>query len=245
MWVLACTSAKGLLNRAHAYKSAVEVNLAAGRDTDARVNAGLYSYPVLMAADILAFQADLVPVGRDQQQHVELAREMAEAFNRAYGPVFKYPQALVQETAQTVVGLDGRKMSKAYGNDIPVLAQADELRRLVMRIVTDSRRPESPKDPEQCNLFAIYRQFADRVDVVRLQNHYLAGSVAYKDIKETLADLLNREFQPARERFAALMANREQLGQILDDGAARARKFAHRTLMAVRQAVGIDRMHPS
>ena len=174
MWVLACTSAKGLLNRAHAYKAAVETNLEAGRDTDANVNAGLYNYPLLMAADILAFQADLVPVGRDQLQHVEIARDIADAFNRIYGSVLKKPRALIREGVQTVTGLDGRKMSKSYGNEIPVLAQPDELRRLVMRIVTDSRRPEAPKDPELCNLFALYRHFAAKDDVAHLRNHYLA-----------------------------------------------------------------------
>jgi tryptophanyl-tRNA synthetase len=242
--VLCCTSAKGLLNRAHAYKAAVVANLATGRDADAHVNAGLYNYPVLMAADILAFQAGLVPVARDQQ-HVEMAREMADAFNRAYGPVLKCPKTLVQESTQIVVGLDGRKMSKSYGNEIPVLAQPDEMRRLVKRIVTDSRRPEAPKDPEQCNLFALYRHFADRVDVAHLRKRYVAGGVAYQTVKETLAEVLIRQFKPARERFTALMADGEQIRQILDKGAARAREVARTTLTAVRQAVGIDRMRHS
>ena len=242
MWVLACTSAKGLFNRAHAYKAAVEVNLTAGRDADAHVNAGLYNYPILMAADILAFQADLVPVGRDQQQHVEMAREMAEAFNRAYGPVLKCPRTLVNETSQIVVGLDGRKMSKSYGNEIPVLAQPDQLRRLVMRIVTDSRRREAPKDPETCNLYALYGHFADSADIARLRDHYLAGGLAYKTVKETLSRLLIRRFEPARKQFANLIGDRGRLDLILNNGADRARAVARRTLMDVRQAVGIDRI---
>ncbi|WP_372683682.1 tryptophan--tRNA ligase [Desulfosarcina sp.] len=244
MWVLGCISPKGWLNRAHAYKGAVEANLAAGRDADAQVNAGLYNYPVLMAADILAFQTDLVPVGRDQRQHVEMAREMAEAFNRAYGPVLKRPQALVNEAVHTVSGQDGRKMSKSYGNEIPVLAQPDELRRLVMRIVTDSRPPEAPKDPEQCNLYALYRHFADHTDALRLRKHYREGGVAYQTVKQALAETLIDHFKPARERFAALMADGDQIEKILDNGAARAREVARTTLMAVRQAVGIDRMRP-
>jgi tryptophanyl-tRNA synthetase len=243
MWVLACTSAKGLLNRAHAYKAAAEANIEAGRDADANVNNGLYNYPILMAADILAFQADWVPVGRDQVQHVEIARDVAAAFNRLYGPVLKLPQALVGETIQTVTGLDGRKMSKSYGNEIPVLAQPNELRRLVMRIVTDSRRPEEPKDPEQCNLFALYRHFADQPDIDHLHRQYLAGGVAYHRVKEALARQLIRRFESGRARYAELMAGSERLRQILDSGSARARRVARRTMAAVRRAVGIDSLH--
>ena len=166
---------------------------------------------------------------------------MAEAFNRAYGPVLKTPRALVHEAVNTVAGLDGRKMSKSCGNEIPVLAQPEAMRRLVMRIVTDSRRPEAPEDPEPCSLFALYRHFADRVDVAHLRNRYLA----YQTVNETLAEVLIHHFKPNRERFTALMADGEQIRQLLDKGAARAREVARTTLTAVRQAVGIDRMRPS
>jgi tryptophanyl-tRNA synthetase len=159
MWILACTSAKGLLNRAHAYKAEVAANLGAGRDGNADINIGLFNYPLLMAADILAFQADRVSVGRDQRQHVEIAQDVAAAFNRLFGPVFKLPQALIRKTVQSITGLDGRKMSKTYGNEIPVLADSDTVKRLVLRIVTNSRRPEDPKDPERCKMFALYRPF--------------------------------------------------------------------------------------
>ena len=242
MWVLSCASAKGLLNRAHAYKAKVAANLDAGRDTDADINVGLFNYPLLMAADILAFQADLVPVGRDQQQHVEIARDVAAAFNRQFGPVFNLPQALIRETVQTVVGLDGRKMSKTYRNEIPVLADPDELRRRVMRIVTDSRHPEAPKDPEQCNVFALYRHFAGRKDVARLRETYLSGGIAYKVVKETLAELLIDHFAMGRIRYHDWMADRTRLRQLLDSGASTARDTAQKTLTRVRQAVGIDPM---
>jgi len=239
-WILACTAAKGLLNRAHAYKAAVEANHSAGHDPDANINAGLYSYPLLMAADILAFETDYVPVGRDQVQHVEIARDLAAAFNRAFGPVLKMPQALIRETAGTVTGLDGRKMSKSYGNEIPILALPHKLQGLAMRIVTDSRRPMDPKDPENCNAFAIYRHIAPQTDVDRVRKQYLEGGLAYQSIKEELGILLAEHFASARQRFAELMSDRKHIADILTLGAAKARTVASRTLARVRRAVGID-----
>ena len=239
-WILACNAAKGLLNRAHAYKAAVDMNQLAGNDPDAEINAGLYNYPVLMAADILAFDTDQVPVGRDQVQHVEIARDMAGTFNHTFGPVLKIPQALIREDVETVTGLDGRKMSKSYGNQIPILVPPEELRRLVMRIKTDSRRPEEPKDPDTCNVFAIYRHIAPRADVERVRKLYLEGGLAYKEIKEELGTLLAEYFAPARRRFDDLMADRGRIARILAEGAVQARETARRTLLRVRQAVGID-----
>jgi tryptophanyl-tRNA synthetase len=239
-WTLACTAAKGLLNRAHAYKAAVEANQSAGRDPDAEINAGLYNYPVLMAADILAFGTDRVPVGLDQVQHVEIARDIAAAFNHAFGAVLKPPQALIRSDVDTVTGLDGRKMSKSYGNEIPIMAPPEELKRLVMRIVTDSRRPEEPKDPESCNVFAIYRHLAPPADIERVRRQYLEGGVAYQRIKTELGDLLAEHFAPARRRFDELMGTPEQIAGILTQGAVKARRVARRTLMKVRRAVGID-----
>lgn len=240
-WILACITPKGLLNRAHAYKAAVEANQSAGRDADTDINAGLYNYPVLMSADILAFETDWVPVGLDQVQHVEIARDTAAAFNRAFGPVFKMPRPLIGKTSVTVSGLDGRKMSKSYGNDIPILAPPDELRRLVMRIVTDSRRPEEPKDPERCNVFALYRHIASPAEVAHVRKQYLEGGLAYQRIKEQLGTLLSDYFAPARRFFAELMADRFHIRQILKNGAAAARETASGTLRRVRRAVGIDR----
>lgn len=240
MWILACISAKGLLNRAHAYKAEVAANLGAGRDADADINIGLFNYPLLMSADILAFQADMIPVGRDQQQHVEIARDVAAAFNRLFGPVFKLPQTLIRETVQTITGLDGRKMSKTCGNEIPVLADPDTLKQLVLHILTDSRHPEEPKDPEQCNVFALYRHFAEFQDVADLRQHYLAGGVAYQTVKETLAGLLIDRFASARRRYHDLKVDRAQIGSILDQGAIKAREKARKTLALVRSAVGIE-----
>jgi tryptophanyl-tRNA synthetase len=239
MWVLACMTAKGVLNRAHAYKAAVAANLEAGRQSDAGVNAGLYNYPLLMAADILAFRAALVPVGSDQRQHVEIARDIAAAFNGRFGAVLDLPQALIKD-AGLIPGLDGRKMSKSYGNEIPLFASADELRRRTMRIVTDSQPPEAPKDPERCNLFAIYRQVADGEAVEELRRRYLAGGVAYREVKETLADLLIERFNGARRQYAGLVDNEQKLFMILAEGAQSARQTARRTLAAVRRAAGID-----
>ncbi len=159
-WILSCYTAKGLLNRAHAYKAAVDENLAAGRSEDEGINAGLYGYPVLMAADILLFNSDVVPVGLDQKQHLEIARDIAESFNNTYGEVLKLPAAAIKEDVMTIPGIDGRKMSKSYDNVIPMFADPKQRRKTVMRIVTDSRRPEEPKDPDQDNVFAIYRYFA-------------------------------------------------------------------------------------
>jgi tryptophanyl-tRNA synthetase len=241
-WVLACVAPKGMLNRAHAYKAALENNLNAGKDADTNINAGLFNYPLLMAADILCFQADLVPVGRDQRQHVEIARDVAAAFNRSFLPVLKLPQAWIPGNSQMVSGLDGRKMSKTYGNEIPLLADPDVLRRLVMRIVTDGRRPAAPKDPDQCNVFSVYRRVADGGDVARLRRHYLAGGVGYRKVKEDLADLLIDRFASARIRYSELMADPAGLASILEQGAARARETARETLERVRRAVGIGPM---
>ena len=239
MWVLACLAAKGLLNRAHAYKAAVEINREAGRDADADINAGLYNYPLLMAADILALDARWVPVGADQQQHVEIARDLAAAFNQAFGPILRMPRALIPEAVRTITGLDGRKMSKSYGNEIPVMAGPDKIRKRVMRIVTDSRPPEEPKDPDRCNVFNIYRHFAPKIDIERVRHQYLNGGLAYRQIKEALGDLLDRHFEPARARFADLMADKVRLAGILTSGADKARVNARRTLTRIRQAVGI------
>ncbi|MFZ1986405.1 MAG: tryptophan--tRNA ligase [Desulfatitalea sp.] len=241
MWLLACTTGKGVLDRAHAYKAAVEVNQANGRDADADVHMGLYSYPLLMAADILAMDADWVPVGRDQQQHVEMARDMAAAFNRAFGEVLKMPAALIQADVPTLPGVDGRKMSKSYGNEIPVFGTPDEIKRRVMRIVTDSRRPEEPKDPEQCHIFALYRHFAPVEAVARMREKYRMGGLAYREAKESLAEVLETRFREARERFAALLADRAQLARTLDTGTATARAKARQTLARVYRAVGLAR----
>jgi tryptophanyl-tRNA synthetase len=239
MWILACTTAKGLLNRAHAYKAAVALNQAADRDDDADVQVGLYTYPLLMAADILAMDADLVPVGRDQQQHVEMARDMAMGFNRAFGRVLKVPVALIQSEVPTLPGLDGRKMSKSYDNEIPLFGPPEEIRRRVMRIVTDSRGPEEAKDPETCTIFALYRQVASNAAVAGMRQRYLQGGLGYREAKETLMAALEGRFGQARTRFADLMADAAHLAAVLAQGTAAARRQAAQTLARVRRAVGL------
>jgi tryptophanyl-tRNA synthetase len=244
-WLLACSTAKGLLNRGYAYKAAVDKNLSSQKDPDAEINAGLYTYPVLMAADILAMDADRVPVGEDQQQHVEMARDIAGAFNNSYGPVLKYPHVEICDAVKTVTGLDGRKMSKSYRNEIPVICEPEKLRRLIMRIKTDSRRPEEPKDPEQCNVFALYRHFAPLADVSAMRDRYTGGGVSYKEIKEELHAVLVERFGAARKRYSELMADPQRIAWQLDDGGAMARENAHRVLERIRRAVGTGAMSGS
>jgi tryptophanyl-tRNA synthetase len=239
VWLVSCVTAKGLLNRAHAYKAMVDANRVDGRDADAGVSAGLFGYPLLMAADILAMDAELVPVGRDQQQHVEAAREMARAFNGAYGPVLREPQALVDDRVMTVPGLDGRKMSKTYGNVIPIMAEPDELRRCVMRIVTDSRRPEEPKDADTDTVFSLYREFAAAGDVEALRARYAAGGVGYAEAKQLLFEVLDEHMRGPRARYRELMADPGEVDRVLAAGGAMARERAGATLARMRAAVGL------
>jgi tryptophanyl-tRNA synthetase len=236
-WILGCTCPKGLLNRAHAYKAAVADNEAHGRAADQGIGAGLFSYPVLMAADILAHRAEAVPVGRDQRQHVEIARDVAESFNRIYGPVLVVPEAVVDERVMTVPGLDGRKMSKSYGNQIPLSAAPDEIRRLVSRIVTDSRAPAEPKEPD--TILALYRSVAAEADARDLERRYRAGGVGYAEAKAVLAEAIERLLAPARQRHAELMADPQGLKDILARGAARARASVTPVLQAVRSVTGL------
>jgi tryptophanyl-tRNA synthetase len=239
-WILSCVTPKGLLNRAHAYKDAVAENEAAGRSPDDGISMGLYAYPVLMAADILIVDANIVPVGSDQRQHVEMARDMAEALNRTYGDVLVLPEPLIEESVASITGLDGRKMSKSYGNVIPIFAPPDEQRKLVKRIVTDSRPPDEPKDPDSDNLFAIYANVApaDRAEAMR--ERYLAGGVGYGEVKEELADILHDAFAEPRERYMALMDDRARIDDVLADGARRAREVTGAVLGRVRKAVGLS-----
>ncbi len=239
-WILSCYTAKGLLNRAHAYKAAVDENLAAGRSEDEGINAGLYGYPVLMAADILLFKSDVVPVGLDQKQHLEIARDIAESFNNTYGEVLKLPAAAIKEDVMTIPGIDGRKMSKSYDNVIPMFADPKQRRKTIMRIVTDSRRPEEPKDPDQDNVFAIYRYFARPEEVRKTRERYLQGGLAYAEIKSELNELLEGAFGEARERYEAMMADWDHLDRVLMQGAAKARAIARPMIRKVRKAVGVD-----
>jgi len=239
-WILACFTSKGLLNRAHAYKDAVDENIAAGLSSDEGINAGLYSYPVLMAADILLFGSHYVPVGQDQKQHIEIARDIAMAVNNNYGEILTLPEAVIREEVMTIPGVDGRKMSKSYDNVIPMFAPSNVLKKTVMRIVTDSRRPEEPKDPESDNVFAVYRHFAPPEEVERKRQRYVKGGLAYSEIKGELYELLEASFSEARNKYNALMSDWEYLEQVLLQGAEKARKISKPMLEKIRAAVGVE-----
>jgi tryptophanyl-tRNA synthetase len=236
-WILGCTCAKGLLNRAHAYKAATAANVALGREPDHGVNMGLFGYPLLMAADILIHRAEAVPVGRDQSQHVEIARDVAESFNRIYGPVLLVPELVVDERVMTIPGLDGRKMSKSYGNQIALSATPDEIRRRVARIVTDSRPPSEPKEPD--TILSLYRSVAPEADAHDLERRYRAGGVGYGEAKALLTEAIERVVAPIRERHVELMADPAGLRDVLARGAQRARASAAPALQAVREATGM------
>jgi tryptophanyl-tRNA synthetase len=242
-WVLACMTAKGLMNRAHAYKAARDRNREAGVDEDDGVSMGLYNYPVLMAADIIIMAADVVPVGRDQVQHVEYARDIAERFNLAYGERFALP--LPEHVTgsdperSTVPGLDGRKMSKSYDNTIPLFDDPGPTRKLIRRMKTDSTPVEEPKDPDASALYAIYRQFADESERAALRQRMLAGGMGWGELKDLVADRLEETLSGPRERYRELMGDRAQLEAILASGRDRARERAAGLLSSVRAAVGI------
>jgi len=238
-WVLACSTPKGLLNRAHAYKAVVDANRRSGRPADDGVSAGLYAYPVLMAADILALGATVVPVGADQAQHLEITRDLATAFNREYDPAFIVPEAVVDDDVAVIPGTDGRKMSKSYGNDIPIFAEPAEMARHVRSIVTDSRRPEDPKDPEACHVFSLYRHLGDPAAVRALAERYRAGGVGYGEVKGLLLEALEERFGEARRRYRDFLSDPAGLEKVLVAGAVRARTQARLVLDRVRRARGL------
>jgi tryptophanyl-tRNA synthetase len=241
-WVLECFTSKGWMNKSHAYKAIVADRQAAGdTDVDAEINMGIYSYPILMAADILAFDIDLVPVGKDQQQHVEIARDIGQRINHTYGPeVLRLPKAKIDDNTAVVPGVDGRKMSKSYGNQIPIFAPPKAMRKAVMSIVTDSLPPEAPKDPDTSTIFTIYKAIATPDETRALAERYRAG-IGWGDAKKTLLDRIEAEVAPARARYEALMADPTKIDALLAHGAEKARKTARATLDRVRRAVGIAR----
>lgn len=240
-WLLTCVAAKGLLNRAHAYKASVDKNVEQGEDPDAGVSMGLFSYPVLMAADILMFNAHQVPVGRDQIQHVEMARDIGQRFNHLFGngkEFFVMPQALIEESVATLPGLDGRKMSKSYDNTIPLFGSAKQLKAAVSGIVTDSRAPGEAKDPDNSHLFTLYQAFASKEQEAAFRADLLGG-LAWGEAKQRLFELLDNELGEARERYHALIERPADLEDILLAGAAKARKIATPFLGELREAVGL------
>jgi len=239
-WILACFTSKGLLNRAHAYKAAVEENFRTGKSADDNINTGLYNYPVLMAADILLFGTDVVPVGLDQRQHLEIVRDIAVSVNTQLGNVLKVPQALIRAEVMTIPGLDGRKMSKNYRNTIPIFADPRTIRRQVLRIVTDSKPPEQPKDPEECNVFAIWRHFAATEAVEDKRQLYWRGGLAYSDIKQELYELLIAKFDAGRQVYKNHIRDTRAIDRILKQGAERARTIAESLLATIRRKIGIE-----
>lgn len=243
-WFLTCVTGKGLLNRAHAYKAAVDKNAAAGLDPDADVSAGLFMYPVLMGADILMFNAHKVPVGRDQAQHLEMARDMANSFNHRYGPHFTLPEVVIEESVATLPGTDGRKMSKSYDNTIPLFAPRAELKKLIAAIVTDSRAPGEPKQVEGSALFQIFQAFASDDEAATLRKAYADG-IGWGEAKALVFERLDAEIAPMRERYEALMADPAKIEATLLRGAAKARAIATPFMAGVRQAVGLRNLGSS
>ncbi|MBN3859339.1 tryptophan--tRNA ligase [Neisseriaceae bacterium PsAf] len=238
-WILTTCCAKGLMNRAHAYKAAVQENLDKGiNDVDHGIEMGLYCYPVLMAADILAFNANLVPVGKDQIQHLEMARDIAARFNHRYQPIFNLPEVLIDEDTPLLSGLDGRKMSKSYGNTIPLFENEKKLRKIIMKIVTNSLEPGEPKATDDSSLYEIYAAFATEDERKAFENA-LKDGIAWGEAKQVLFQKLNDVLAPMREKYEYLIAYPNEIEEILQYGAQKARKVTAPLLQEIKSAVGI------
>ena len=242
MWILTSMTAKGLMNRAHSYKAAVQANVDGGsNDPDKGITMALYSYPILMAADILMFKATKVPVGRDQKQHVEMARDVAQRFNHHYGDVLVLPEPVIDDNTAVLSGLDGRKMSKSYNNTIPLFAPEKRLRKLIMKIKTNSLEPGEPKDAADSTLFDIYKAFASRAETAAIAKRYAEG-IAWGEMKQVLFEYINDHIKPAREEYERLIADPAMVEAALRRGAERARETAVPYLDQIRDAVGIRRL---
>jgi len=241
-WILNAVTAKGLMNRAHAYKAAVAANEAGdSRDPDQGITLALFSYPVLMAADILLFKADHVPVGQDQKQHVEMARDIAQRFNHNFKALFVLPAAVIDDSTAVLAGLDGRKMSKSYNNTIPLFLPEKKFRKLILKIKTNSLEPGEPKDTEDSALFDIYRAFATESEVEVMRGRFADG-IGWGDLKQELFEYLNAEFSVAREEYDRLLADPGHIERVLRKGADRAREIAVPFIAEIRAAVGIRRL---
>lgn len=241
-WILTSVTAKGLMNRAHSYKAMVQANQEGNSsDPDKGITMALYSYPILMAADILMFSSTRVPVGKDQKQHVEMARDIAQRFNHHYGELFVLPEAEINENTATLAGLDGRKMSKSYNNTIPLFASEKQLRKLIMKIKTNSLEPGEPKDPADSTLFDIYKAFASKAEVREIEKRYADG-IAWGEMKQVLFDYLNDHLRPARAEYQRLIADPAEVERALLKGAAKAREISAPFLARIRHAVGIRKL---
>jgi tryptophanyl-tRNA synthetase len=237
-WLLTCMAAKGLMNRAHAYKASVDANVAANEDPDHAVTMGLYSYPILMAADILMFNAHKVPVGKDQIQHIEMARDIAARFNHHYGEHFVLPEAQVDDTVAVLQGLDGRKMSKSYGNTIPLFLPEKQLKKSINKILTNLLEPGEPKDPDTAPVFQIWQAFATPEQTAYMREEFAKG-IAWGEAKKQLFELINNHIAEARDKYEALLANPTFIEEKLQEGAAKARARSKPFLEKLRDAVGI------
>ncbi|MFW5489907.1 MAG: tryptophan--tRNA ligase [Desulfovibrio sp.] len=241
-WILQCVTPKGLMNRAHAYKAAVDKNTQEkDSDPDRNINVGLFCYPVLMAADILIFNAKYVPVGKDQKQHLEMARDIAESFNRLYGETFILPEAMIDEKIPLLQGTDGRKMSKSYDNVLPIFLAEKDFRKRIMRITTNSLGPDEPKDPDTCTLFAMYSAFATPEEVATMRERYAQG-ISWGTMKTELFDYLNAHLEAPRKRYKELMDDPGYIEATLLHGAEKAREYTVPLLEKVRHAVGIRKI---
>lgn len=237
-WLLTCMTAKGMMNRAHAYKGAVQANVEAGEDDDAAVSMGLFSYPILMAADILMFNAHKIPVGRDQIQHVEMARDIAQRFNHHYGEHFVLPAAQVDDDAAILQGLDGRKMSKSYGNTIPLFLTEKQLKKHINKIKTNLLEPGEAKDPDSSAVFQIWKAFATPEKTAAMRVEFEQG-IGWGDAKKQLFELVNEQLKGPREKYLELLEHPAQIERILQHGAVRARDQSVELIGKVRSAVGI------
>ena len=230
-WILSCITSKGLMERAHAYKDAMT--------KDQEVSMGLFCYPVLMACDILIYDSNFVPVGQDQRQHLEITRDLAIRFNHLYGEAFVIPEAIIEKEVATIPGLDGRKMSKSYGNVIPLLAPEKQFRKAVMKITTDSKSVDEPKDPETCSVFALYKCFAGKKEQEALAERYRSGGMGYGEAKHVCFEALNAELKGPREIYQQIRNDKTKLNGILESGRDKARVIARQVTDRVRGKVGL------
>ena len=234
-WVLNCVTAKGLMNRSHAYKAATALNT---KDEDKGITMGLFSYPVLMAADILMFDATHVPVGADQNQHIEMTRDIAARFNHTYEKIFELPEAIIESEKDIVLGIDGRKMSKSYGNIIPLLSTEKALKKSIAKIVTNSLEPGEPKDTDGCSVFSLYSHFASKNELLELADDYKNG-ISWGDAKNKLFSLVNNEISPIRDKYEEFSTNDKLLNELLHEGSLKARVMAKEKIAVVRELIGI------
>lgn len=237
-WILNTIAAKGLLNRAHAYKSAVQQNLAIKEDEDAGISMGLFGYPVLMAADILMFNAEVVPVGKDQVQHIEMARDIAQRFNHLYGKTFELPNAQIDQKTSVLTGLDGRKMSKSYDNTIPLFCTESQLKKYINKIKTNLLEPGESKDPNDSIIFEIWSAFATEEDTEFMRLAFKDG-IGWGDAKQKLFHLINGSLIEARDTYLQLLNKPEDIEEILNEGSKKARPLAQSRIKKIRESIGL------